>query len=391
MMRTTWKRAVAFLIPAVLLVCAAGMGGSHQQIPAGLFDPVYDIYRYIQSYFYKPDVVTDQGALYGAMKGVVEQLNDPYSEFLDPTDREEFDRSLQGEFSGIGVEISIENGVLTIVAPLGGTPAEAAGLVSGDQILAIDGESTEGITLSRAGMHIRGETGTTVTLTIRHEDGLIRDVPIVRAKITIAPVDWKLLADDTIGYIRVMRFEPDTVAEVDEAIDALDRFSNLVGVVIDLRNNPGGLMSAATSLCSRFIDEGIVLRTVDRATGEKMYWSKGNVLPNLPLAVLINRGTASASEILAGAIRDHSMGILIGSKTFGKGVFQQVIDFEDGSALKITAGEYFIPSGRSVHGVGLAPDIEVDDEEDPIDVAVQWIQATAGQLMPIDLGTPPTP
>ncbi|MEW5825846.1 MAG: S41 family peptidase [Candidatus Bipolaricaulota bacterium] len=391
MMRATWKRAAAFLIPAVVLVCAAGMGGSQQQVPDGLFDPLYDVYRYVQSYFYKPEQVTDQGALYGAMKGIVEQLDDPYSEFLDPQDLAEFNESLEGEFSGVGIEISIEDGILTVITPLVGTPAEAAGLVPGDQILAIDGESTEGITLSKAGTRIRGETGTTVVLTLRRENGSILDVPIVRATITIAPVEWDVLEDISIGYIRILRFESDTVAQVDEAIDGLDRFADLDGVILDLRNNPGGLMAAAISLCSRFVDQGIVLRTLDRATGEKMYWSKGNVLPNLPLAVLINRGTASASEITAGAIRDNEMGILIGSTSYGKGVFQQVIDFPDGSALKITAGEYFTPSGRSVHEVGLPPDLVVEEDEDPIDVAVSWIREHVGQEMPIDLGPVPTP
>jgi carboxyl-terminal processing protease len=150
-------------------------------------------------------------------------------------------------------------------------------------------------------------------------------------------------------------------------------------------------MPAAISAASRFVDEGIVLRTQDRLAGEKLYWSRGNRVPNLPLAILINRGSASASEITAGAIRDNNMGILIGETSYGKGVFQQLIDFPDGSALKITAGEYFTPAGRVVNEIGLEPDIAVPADGDPIAVAVQWIQEHAGAVMPIDLGTPPTP
>lgn len=389
-MRTFGRKAVAVLFPALVAVCVFSTGGSQQQTPTDLFDPVYQIYEYVQSYFYKPELIDDQEAVYGAMKGVVEQLNDPYSEFLDPAGRTEFEESLEGEFSGVGIEISIEDGVLTVITPLVGTPAEAAGIVAGDQILAVDGESTEGLTLSEAGIRIRGATGTTVTLTIRHEDGTIVEVPVVRAAITVDPVTHSTLDDGRIGYIRVSRFESETVAMVDTALGSFD-LNSITGLILDLRNDPGGLMPAAISVSSRFVDEGIVLRTQDRLAGEKLYWSRGNRVPNLPLAVLINRGTASASEITAGAIRDNNMGILIGQASYGKGVFQQLIDFPDGSALKITSGEYFTPAGRVVNGIGLAPDIEVDVDGDPIAVAVQWIQEHAGTLMPIDLGTPPTP
>jgi carboxyl-terminal processing protease len=378
------------LVPTLLVVCVVSTGGSQEQTPTDLFSPVYDIYEYVQSYFYKPEMIDDQKALYGAMKGVVEQLDDPYSEFLDPQDRQQFDESLEGEFSGVGIEISIKDSVLSVVTPLVGTPAEAAGIMAGDQILAIDGESTEGFTLTKAGVRIRGETGTTVVLTIRHEDGTIVDIPIVRATITIEPVTSDTLADGTIAYIRILRFESETVAMLDEALGSFD-LEAMTGLILDLRNDPGGLMTAATSTAGRFVDEGIVLRTNDRLSGEKLYWSKGNRVPNLPLAVLINRGSASASEIAAGAIRDNNMGILIGQTSYGKGVFQQLIDFPDGSALKITAGEYLTPAGHVVNKVGLTPDIVVEDDGDPIAVAVEWIQAHAGTVMPIDLGAAVTP
>jgi carboxyl-terminal processing protease len=390
MMRTIVRRALAVLVPTLLAVCAVSTGGSQQQTPADLFDPVYQIYQYVESYFYKPELIDDQSALYGAMKGVVEQLDDPYSEFLDPQDRQQFDESLEGEFSGVGIEISIKDNVLSVVTPLVGTPAEAAGILAGDQILAIDGESTEGFTLTKAGVRIRGETGTSVTLTIRHEDGTIVDIPIVRATITIEPVTSDTLADGTIAYIRILRFESETVALLDEALGSFD-LEAMTGLILDLRNDPGGLMTAATSTAGRFVDEGIVLRTNDRLSGEKLYWSKGNRVPNLPLAVLINRGSASASEIAAGAIRDNNMGILIGQTSYGKGVFQQLIDFPDGSALKITAGEYFTPAGHVVNNVGLTPDIVVEEGGDPVAVAVQWIQDHAGTVMPIDLGVAVTP
>jgi carboxyl-terminal processing protease len=385
MRHATLKRTLGILLLALLGVCAVGAGGSQQQASSsGLFDPVYQIYQYVQSYFYKPELIDDQKALYGAMKGVVEELDDPYSEFLDPNEKREFDESLEGEFSGVGIEISIEGGILTVITPLVGTPAEAAGIKAGDKILAIDGETTEKITLSGASTRIRGETGTTVTLTVRHTDDTIVEIPIVRSLIVIDPVESKTLEDGKIGYIRILRFESDTVVEVDEALASFD-LAKMSGLILDLRNNPGGLMPAAISVCGRFVDEGVVLLVHDRLSGEKKYYSKGNRIPNLPLAILINRGSASAAEITAGGIRDNRMAVLIGETSFGKGVYQQMIDFPDGSALKITAGEYFTPSGQVVQEVGLTPDIAVPEDGDPIAAAVQWIGEQDGVALPLDL------
>jgi len=381
-------RLLAFL-PTLALVLAIGVGGA-QSVGSNptLFDPVYDIYRHLESYFYKPELINDQEALYGAMRGVVEHLDDPYSEFLDPEDRDRFDESLEGEFSGVGIEITLVDGVLTIITPLIGTPAEAAGVLAGDKILQIDGETTDGITLSEAAYRIRGEIGTTVVLSILHEDGTHEEIPIVRDTIIIEAVSSELIADGTIGHIQVYRFERDTTLELDEALASFD-FENLTGLILDLRNNAGGLMDQAITVSSRFVDEGIVLRTDGRIRGSRNYYTKSNSIPNLPLVILINRGTASAAEITAGAIRDNEMGILIGEQSFGKGVYQQVIGFQDGSALKITTGEYFTPNGTVVDGIGLPPDIVVGEEEDPIDVAVEWIREHEGVTMPIDLGSPP--
>ena len=380
---TMWRKGLAIVIPAVLLVLALGVGGA-QQTGNDLFAPVHQIYQYIKSYFYQPERIDDQQALYGAMKGVVQHLDDPYSEFLDPDDRRRFDESLSGEFSGVGIELSIVDSVLTVITPLVGTPAEAAGVCAGDQILKIDGESTEGLSLTGAALRIRGETGTTVTLTVRHDDGSIEDIPIVRDTIVLEPIKSELRADGQIGYIRLYRFEEDTTTELDSALSSFD-LDSLTGLILDLRNNPGGLLNEAISVSSRFVDDGVLLITEDRLSDEKKYYARGNRIPNVPLAVLINRGSASASEIAAGAIRDNDMGILIGEQSFGKCVYQQLIEFPDGSALKITAGEYFTPDRKVVNGVGLAPDIFVEEGQDPVDIAIEWIRAHAGVEMPINL------
>jgi len=228
--------------------------------------------------------------------------------------------------------------------------------------------------------------GTTVTLRIRHKDGTEEDIPIVRSQITVQSVTSKLVDDSRILYIRLSRFDEHVVLGLDQALTSVD-LDSLDGIILDMRNNPGGLLTAAISVSSRFVDQGIVVSTKSRISGEQPYWSTGNVIPDLPLAVLVNGGTASAAEITAGAIRDHDMGILIGQQTFGKGVIQQLFDYRDGSALKLTTGEYTTPDGHVVQGVGLTPDIIVPDDGDPMADATSWIEAHAGQRMPISIGS----
>jgi carboxyl-terminal processing protease len=377
------QRSLAVLIPTIIIVLAFSVSGV-QETPNDLFDPVYQLYQYVKSYFYQPEKIDDKQALYGAMKGIVEQLDDPYSEFFAPSDKQAFDESLNGEFSGVGIEITLEDGVLTVITPLVGSPAEAAGMRVGDRVVAIDGDSTEGKTLTHSALRIRGEIGTPVVLTVVHEDDTREDITIIRETIIVEPVKYEAMEDGAIAYIRLLRFEPDTTIELDRALGTFD-LANITGLILDLRNNAGGLMSEAINVVNRFVDEGVVLITEDRLSGQKKYYARGNQIRNFPIAILINKGTASSSEIAAGAIRDHNMGILIGEQSFGKGVFQQLIDFPDGSALKITAGEYFTPNGTVVHGVGLPADIVVEEDQDEIDVAIEWIHAHAGELMPIDI------
>jgi len=368
----------------ILLVVVFGVSGS-KQTATDLFSPLEQLYQYIDRYFYWPERIEDRTLLYGAMKGLVKQLDDPYSEFLDPGDHERWEESLEGEFSGVGIEITIKDTILTVIAPLVGTPAEQAGVQIGDQILAIDGDSTEGITLTEASLKIRGEVGTAVVLLLRHRDGSEEEVSIVRDTITVEAVTTELLADERILYIRISRFDSDVSYELDQILLGGD-LETTDGMILDLRNNPGGLLNAAIDVSRRFVDDGVIVITKGRVAGEQTYPAIGNRIPNLPLVVLVNGGTASAAEIAASAIRDHEMGILIGERTFGKGVIQRMIEFSDGSALKLTTGEYVTPLGHVVQGVGLVPDIELAEAEDPVEAAIAWIGAHIGERMPISLG-----
>ena len=356
-----------------------------QSSSSSLFAPLSQIYQYVQSYFYQPERIDDQEAVYGALRGMIEILDDPYSEYLDPEAYEQFNQSIEGEFSGVGIEITIKDDVVTVITPLVGTPAEAAGMRAGDRILAIDGESTEGMSLTEASVRIRGEIGSSVTLSLLHADDTPEDILIVRDLIVIAPLYLELLEEDTILYIQLSRFDSTVSYDLEEELDSYD-LASLDGLILDLRYNPGGLLSAAISVSSLFVDRGqLIVTTESRISGEQKYSSIGNTIPNIPLAVLINAGTASSAEITAGAIRDQEMGVLIGAKSFGKGVVQRVFDFSDGSALKLTTAEYLTPSGQAVDGVGLTPDIEAAEDEDPVDLAIEWITAHAGTRTPFSM------
>jgi len=381
-------RFAATVLCAGALVFALGAGGSQSQAgsshESGLFDPLYPIYEFIQAQFYEPERIDSSKALYSAMKGIVAELADPYSEFLDPEEFSRLSRTIEdGESDvGIGVELGIVDGVLAVIAPLPGSPAEDAGVLPGDLILAINDRSTEFETLSSAKERLRGALEDPVVLWVRHPDDTREEITIVPTAIAVEPMISDVLCDGLIGYVKIQRFESSTPAALDETLSTLE-VEKLTGLVLDLRNNPGGLLSVAIAVSSRFVDDGIVSQTVDRFSGQRSHRSTGNLLPNLPLVVLVNRGTAGASEIVAAAIRDNRMGILAGEDTFGLGVYQQLLEFPDGSALRITTGEYLTPSGDPIDGEGIAPDLAAAEGSDVITLAVDWIGQHDGTVMPL--------
>lgn len=368
----------ALLCLVLVGVLAVGVGPADT-----LFSPLPQIYQIIRTNYYRSGEVTDTKLLHGAIKGMIDALGDPYSTFFTPEEYKKWQESLSGEFSGVGMEITIRNNRVTVVAPLPGTPAEAAGIRSGDVILAVDGESTEGWTLEKTSSRIRGPEGTTVTLTIQKPDGTIVDLVLVRRKIVVESVRWEYRAADRVGYVKLLRFDFDTPALLGRALFSFP-LQDLAGIVVDLRNNTGGILSSSVEAASFFIDSGAIVRTRGPAVGERTYTSRGNSLPNLPLVVLVNEGTASAAEIMAGAIQDHGVGVLIGRKTFGKGLVQEIVmRLPDGGAVKLTTAEYFTPMGRAVQDVGLTPDLLVEKKEgaegDPeLEAALAWIKARSG-------------
>ncbi len=370
----------------VLILLIVGVVSTAAGPSEALFSPLTDIFQVIQSYYLRADTLDPDILVQGAIRGMVQALDDPYSEYLTPDEYRAFEDAITGVFSGVGMEITIRDDRVTVVSPLPDTPAEAAGLLPGDWIKAVDGESTQGWTLERASGRIRGEAGTPVVLTIERADGTVFDVEITRARIRVEAVRDEYREEERVAYIRITRFDETVRGHLGGILAALQD-SDLNGIVIDLRFNPGGLLASAVEAASFFVERGRPIVTqAGPAVGNRTATSLGGFAPRVPLVVLINEGTASASEIFAGAIQDYDLGVLIGRPSFGKGVVQQIVaQLADGSVLKLTTAEYFTAAGRPVHDIGLQPDIlvEIDpdsEEEDPIlKAALDWIAERAAQ------------
>jgi len=301
--------------------------------------------------------------VYGAIKGMLETL-DPHSAFMTPETFKEMQEETRGRFEGIGIEITLKDGILTVVSPIEGTPAFRAGIVAGDQILKIEGEVTKNMTLPDAVKRLRGQKGTKVNVTIMRE-GFTKpqEFTLTRDVIPVRSVRSELM-DKNIGYIRIAQFQEKTDADFDKAIKALEEESkgNLKGLILDLRNDPGGLLDQAVKVTDRLIDSGLIVSMEGRKENQKnkFYAHAQGTISSYPLVVLINGGSASAAEIVAGAIQDHGRGILLGTQSFGKGSVQTIFPLKDGSGLRLTTARYYTPSGRSIQAKGIVPDIIVN-------------------------------
>jgi len=335
--------------------------GKPQELNFGLFWDTWDL---IEEKYAGRLKLNQQEMIYGAISGMVKSLRDPYTIFMDPEDSHRFLEDIKGSFEGIGAEIGIKRGILTIIAPLENTPAKMAGLKAGDKIIKIDDTLTAELTLDEAVNLIRGPKDTKVTLTIiRAEDS--KEVEIIRSVIDIPEVKWELKEED-IAYIDIYHFSDEVSLEFTKvAIEILA--SNAKGVILDLRNNPGGYLERAVDIAGWFLEKRALVAIEDFGNNQKKeYRASGNArLKDFPLVVLINQGSASGSEILAGALRDNKGIKLIGEKSFGKGSVQQLEKLKDGSSIKITVAKWLTPKGVSITDEGLEPDIKVElTEED---------------------------
>jgi len=296
---------------------------------------------------------------YGAIAGIVESLQDPHSLYLPPSEAKEFAQDLAGEFEGIGAEIDVANGQLTVVAPLAGSPAEKAGLKSRDSILLIDNQETAGLSVVEAVKKIRGPKGTTVTMLVRTGEAAPRQVTITRATINIPTVVWEMKANNT-AYIRISSFNEKTDTEFDKAVREIVA-KKPRGLVLDLRSNPGGYLDRSITVASEWMKSGVVVRErfVDNEVNE--YSAKGRArLAGMPTIVLVDEGSASGAEIVAGALQDNGLAKLVGAKTYGKGSVQDFQEYADGSALKLTVAKWFTPKDRQIDKIGITPDVVVE-------------------------------
>ena len=328
-----------------------------------------EVFARIKSDYVEP--VEDKVLLENAIRGMLTGL-DPHSAYLVPEDYQDLQAGTSGEFGGLGIEVGMEDGFIKVIAPIDDTPAQRAGVEAGDLIIRLDDTPVKGMSLADAVNLMRGQPGTSIVLTIVREgrDGPIR-ITIKRDVIQITSVRSRTL-EPGFGYIRISQFQNRTGQNLRDAVARLrdDAGDELKGLVLDLRNNPGGVLSAAVSVSDAFLKEGTIVYTEGRMDEAKLKFSaKGSdILDGIPLVVLVNAGSASASEIVAGALQDHRRAVIIGEKTFGKGSVQTILPLDNGSALKLTTARYYTPSGVSIQARGIVPDITLDRMEvSPVD------------------------
>jgi carboxyl-terminal processing protease len=361
----------ALVIGSLLVVLTLSLGGSAASKSANgsatyeqlrLFTEVLSI---VQNQYV--DEVPPKELIYSAIKGTLRGL-DPHSSFLDPESYREMQVETSGSFGGLGIEITLKDDVLTIVAPIEGTPAYRAGLHTGDRIVKIDGLVTKDMSLPDAVKRMRGKPGTKVTISIMRE-GLTepKDYEITREQIRVQSVRAHDLGGG-IFYIRLRQFQEQTPSDLDQTLDRFVK-AGMKSLILDLRNNPGGLLTAAVEVSEKFVDDGkLVVYTEGRVRNQNMRFSAHakKAYNALPMVVLVNQGSASASEIVAGALQDWGRAMVVGTQTFGKGSVQTIIPLSDGSGLRLTTAKYFTPKGRSIHGKGITPDIIVElPKQDP--------------------------
>lgn len=370
MFKTVKGKRVALLFASICVIavlgavavqkrCAAEGGNDYESIE--LFTDVLAIVK--KSYVEEVDT---KKLIYGAINGMLSSL-DPHSSFMPPDMYKEMKIDTKGSFGGLGIEITIKDGILTVISPIEDTPAFRAGIKAGDQILKIEDRFTKDLSIMDAVKRMRGPKGTKVTLTIMREGfDKPKEFTLVRDTIQVKSVRFKSM-DQGYGYVRIAQFQEKTDDDLVKALKAIkeENGGELKGLVLDLRNDPGGLLDQAVKVADHFIEDGLIVYTEGREKDSKMQFTarKSGTEPNYPMVVLINSGSASASEIVAGALQDHKRAVVMGTQSFGKGSVQTIIPLSDESGLRLTTARYFTPSGRSIQAKGITPDIVVERAE----------------------------
>ena len=315
------------------------------------------------------DDINQSESMDSAINGLLQSL-DPYSSYMSPQIFNEMQTETSGEFGGLGIEVSMESGVVKVISPIDDTPASRAGIKAGDYIVKIDNTQVQGKSLSEAVELMRGPVGTSIELTIRRRgEKKALNFIIVREIIEIQSVKADVL-EKNVGYIRLTSFNENSGEQIKEKIKELENKKKVKAYILDLRNNPGGLLSQAIRITDYFLDNGEIVSTKSRKASENKKWfaKEGDLTKGKTLIVMINYGSASASEIVAGALKDHKRAILIGENSFGKGSVQSIIPLKNNGAIRLTVAKYYLPSGKSISEVGVSPDIEIDEESDDFQI-----------------------
>ena len=318
------------------------------------------------------DEINQSDSMDSAINGLLQSL-DPYSGYMSPEIFNEMQTETSGEFGGLGIEVTMESGVVKVISPIDDTPASKAGIKAGDYIVKINDTQVQGKSLSEAVELMRGPVGSSIELTIRRRgEKKALTFSVTREIIQIKSVKAELL-EKNIGYIRLTSFNENSAGQIKKAINKFEKNKNLKSYILDLRNNPGGLLSQAIKISDFFLDNGEIVSTKSRKQSENRKWfaKKGDLTKGKTILVLINYGSASASEIVAGALKDHKRAILIGENSYGKGSVQSIIPLKNKGAIRLTVAKYYLPSGKSISEVGVSPDIEIDEESDDFKIKTE--------------------
>ncbi len=350
-----------FLLAGARIAIGEAESPEAEALPLNELRTFTEIFAKIKSDYVEQ--VDDKELLENAIRGMLEGL-DPHSAYLDEDSYKDLQEGTSGEFGGLGIEVGMENGFVKVISPIDDTPAQKAGIKAGDLIIKLDDRSVKGMSLNDAVDIMRGKPGDPITLTIiRESEEKPLVITVVRDIIKTKSVRFETL-EPGFGYLRISSFQSHTVENLRQAIDQLkeDNSGKLKGIVLDLRNNPGGILTAAVGVSDMFLNKGMIVYTEGRKKDSKLKFNaKPNAkLPDVPLIVLVNAGSASASEIVAGALQDHGRGIIMGEKTFGKGSVQTILPMNNNAALKLTTARYYTPNGRSIQASGITPDIIID-------------------------------
>ncbi|MFW6138375.1 MAG: S41 family peptidase [Spirochaetota bacterium] len=365
------KERIAWILLVLIILVITAAPGLNNWIFAGDQEKAYkhlrlfnEVFNLLRTEYYDESKAIPENLIEGAIKGMVSSLDDPHTSYLPEESFRELQTDTRGEFGGLGIVIGVRDKWITVISPIEGTPADKAGIKAGDRIIKIEGSSTQGFTTMDAVKLLRGELGTDVTITVKREsEEQPIQVTITRGIIELETVKSTVI-NKTIGYIRIVQFSEPTPQTMKQHINNL-RSKGINSIIVDLRNNPGGLLSAVIEICNMFLEEGVIVSTRGRdpSQNQVFHTSPKTLVPEMPLIVMVNEGSASASEIFAAAIKENNRGVLVGEQTFGKGSVQTVRELPGGAGIRITTALYHAPSGKSIEERGVMPDEVVHDIE----------------------------